>query len=172
MREAGVDRYLIRFETSDTELHKSLRNGITLESRLKALDAIHDAGIQVGSGFMTGLPGETEETLVQNILLCGKLNMDMGGIGPFIPHPDTPLKDAEQQPIGLSLRATALLRLMLPHCHIPATTAAGSLDPEGREKMIRFGANVLMPNLTPVSVKKIIFSIREKFAWRKAAWNV
>ena len=80
--------------------------------------------------------------------------MDMGGVGPFIPHPDTPLRGTAQQPIELAIRATALLRLMLPHFHIPATTAAGSLDPQGREKMLAAGANVLMPNITTVEHKK------------------
>ena len=157
MKNSGADRYLLRFETSDSALHQYLRNGVSLKARLKALDDIRAAGLQLGSGFMTGLPGETEETLIRNILLCGELNLDMGGIGPFIPHPGTPLKDAVQVPIDLSLRATAMLRLMLPCCHIPATTAAGSLDPEGREKMIRFGANVLMPNITPVWNVLVVF---------------
>lgn len=154
LARAGADRYLMRFETADPVLHEKLRNGNSLASRLKALDCIRESGLQVGSGFMVGLPGETEETLIQNIMLAGKINMDMGGVGPFIPHPDTPLRCAVQKPIELAIRATALLRLMLPHCHIPATTAAGSLDPLGREKMLAAGANVLMPNITTVEHKK------------------
>ena len=152
--DAGADRYLLRFETSDPELHKYLRNGIKLEKRLKALHDLKEVGFQLGSGFMVGLPGETEETLIKNIMLSMELEMDMGGIGPFIPHSDTPLANSQQQPIELSIRATALLRIALPYSHIPATTAAGSLDPLGREKMISAGANVLMPNITPVDYKK------------------
>ncbi|MBN2617318.1 MAG: [FeFe] hydrogenase H-cluster radical SAM maturase HydE [Spirochaetales bacterium] len=153
MKEAGADRYLLRFETSDPELHFKLR-GISLEKRLKNLEDIREAGLQVGSGYMTGLPGETEETRINNALLCHKLNLDMVGIGPFIPSDETPLAGSPQEPIDYALKGTALLRLLLPKAHIPATTAAGSLKPTGREDMIKAGANVLMPNLTPVSVKK------------------
>ena len=154
LRSAGVDRYLMRFETADPDLHRYLRNGVTLERRLQALDDLRSAGLQVGSGFMTGLPGESEETLVRNILLSQELRMDMGGVGPFIPHPDTPLASAEGSTLELSIRATALLRLALPECHIPATTAAGSIDPEGRERLLEAGANVLMPNITPTEQKR------------------
>jgi len=103
---------------------------------------------------MVGLPGETEETRIQNILLARELKLDMGGIGPFIPHPETPLAACPQEPLELAVRSTALLRLALPGCNIPATTAAGSLHPEGRERMLAAGANVLMPNLTPPKYKK------------------
>ena len=152
--DAGADRYLLRFETADPDLHKYLRNSIEIEERLRALYDLKEVGFQLGSGFMVGLPGETEETLIKNIILSMELDMDMGGIGPFIPHSDTPLADSQQLPIELSIRATALLRIALPYSHIPATTAAGSLDPFGREKMISAGANVLMPNITPMDYKK------------------
>ena len=154
MRAAGADRYLLRFETSDAELHKYIRGGKTLEARLRCLDSIRKTGFQTGSGFMLGLPGETEETRLENILLCQRLEPDMAGIGPFIPHPDTPLGDSPQESLEHSIRATALLRLALPSCHIPATTAAGTLEPDGREQMIAAGANVLMPNITQVEFKK------------------
>jgi len=154
LRAAGADRYLMRFETADPDLHRYLRNGMTLKRRLEALEDLREAGFQLGSGFMTGLPGETEETLIANIVLSAKLDLDMGGVGPFIPHPSTPLADAFGGPIELAIRATALLRLALPNCHIPATTAAGTLHPEGRERMLEAGANVLMPNITPVDAKK------------------
>jgi biotin synthase len=154
LREAGADRYLLRFETADPGLHKALRAGIALERRLEALSDIAELGYQVGSGFMVGLPGETEETRIANALLARELRLDMVGIGPFIPHPDTPLSGSPQSPIELTLRATALVRLLLPDAHMPATTAAGSLDPEGRERMILAGANVLMPNITPREAKR------------------
>jgi biotin synthase len=154
LKEAGADRYLLRFETSDPALHRRLRAGQTLERRLEALHDLSDLDYQVGSGYMVGLPGETEETRIANALLCRELKLDMVGIGPFIPHPDTPLAGSAQAPIELTLRAAALVRLLLPDAHMPATTAAGSLDPEGREKMILSGANVLMPNITPPAAKR------------------
>ncbi len=154
LRAAGADRYLMRFETADPELHRYLRDGMTLERRLAALEDLRAADFQLGSGFMAGLPGETEETLIANIALCAALDLDMGGVGPFIPHPATPLASASGGSIEPAIRATALLRLALPKCHIPATTAAGTLHPEGRERMLEAGANVLMPNITPVAAKK------------------
>ncbi|MDA3850439.1 MAG: [FeFe] hydrogenase H-cluster radical SAM maturase HydE [Spirochaetaceae bacterium] len=154
MKEAGANRYLMRFETSDPELFKQYTGGKSLERRLQGLRDLHDMGWEVGSGYMTGLPGETEEIRINNALLCQQLGLHMLGIGPFIPHPDTPLKDAEQQPLEWALKGTALLRLLLPKANIPATTAAGTLDPRGREQMLQAGANVLMPNITPVVHKK------------------
>jgi len=154
LRAAGADRYLIRFETSDPDLHARLKEGVTLARRLRAIEDLKAEGFQTGSGFMVGLPGETDETRIGNILLCRALDLDMVGIGPFIPHPDTPLAGSAQIPIEETIRATALVRLALPEAHIPATTAAGSLDPKGREKMIEAGANVLMPNITPPKDKK------------------
>ncbi len=103
---------------------------------------------------MLGLPGETPAVRLNNILLAQKLELDMAGIGPFIPHPGTPLAGSPQEDLELTIRCTALLRLALPLAHLPATTAAGSLVPDGRERMIAAGANVLMPNITPVPYKK------------------
>jgi biotin synthase len=154
LRRSGADRYLLRFETSDPELHRKLRAGVSLGRRLEALGDLSSLGYQLGSGYMVGLPGESEETRIANALLCRDLELDMVGIGPFIPHPDTPLAGSPQSPIELTLRATSLVRLLLPDAHMPATTAAGSLDPTGREKMIEAGANVLMPNITPPEAKR------------------
>ncbi|MCG8453904.1 MAG: [FeFe] hydrogenase H-cluster radical SAM maturase HydE [Spirochaetales bacterium] len=154
LKSAGADRYLMRFETSDPQLHQYLRNGSTLQRRLKALYDLKDAGFQVGSGFMVGLPGESDEVVLRNVELCAEMEVDMAGVGPFIPHPETPLAESEQVGLERALYATALLRILCPQTHIPATTAAGSLQKDGRERMIACGANVLMPNLTPVSAKK------------------
>lgn len=154
MKDAGADRYLIRFETSDPDLHKYLRNGISFKRRIMALEDLRECGYEVGSGYMVGLPEETEEIRINNALLCKELEIDMIGIGPFIPHPATPLKDAKKHDIIHTLKATALIRLLLPGANIPATTAAGSLDPLGREKVLSAGGNVLMPNLTPCVFKK------------------
>ena len=153
LREAGADRYLMRFETSDPELHRHLRGGVGLEKRLKALSDLRAEGFQVGSGFMVGLPGERDDTLIRNVELCAELGVDMAGVGPFIPHSETPLGEAAQIPLERALYTTALLRIFCPRTHIPATTAAGSLEKDGRERMISCGANVLMPNLTPVEHK-------------------
>jgi biotin synthase len=154
LKKAGADRYLLRFETADPVLYAGLKNGEPLRRRLRALEDLGEAGFQVGTGFMTGLPGETERIREGNLRLAVRLEPDMAGVGPFIPHPDTPLRDAPQESLLHSLRAAAALRLGLPECHIPATTAAGTLDPEGREKMLRAGANVLMPNITPSGYKR------------------
>lgn len=154
LKAAGADRYLMRFETSDEALYASLKNGQKLSARIAALETLKNIGFETGSGYMVGLPGETEEIRIQNALLCLKLGLDMIGIGPFIPHPETPLAQAAQYPIDLTVRAAALLRLLLPEANIPATTAAGTLDPLGREKMLMAGANVLMPNITPKEHKK------------------
>jgi len=154
LKIAGADRYLLRFETSDPALHAYLRSGIRLEERLRALGDLKNAGYQVGSGYMVGLPGETEEIRIGNALLCRELDLDMAGIGPFIPHPDTPLGDNAYPGLEMTIRAVALVRLLIPRAHIPATTAAGSIDPQGREKILSSGANVLMPNITPLPYRK------------------
>lgn len=153
MAQAGADRYLLRFETADPRHHFALRRW-PLAARLQALADLRDAGFQLGSGFMLGLPGEKVETPLANILLCQSLELDMVGIGPFIPHPDTPLRRARQRPLEPVIRSLALLRLALPYAHLPATTAAGSLVADGREQMLAAGANVLMPNLTPSAWKR------------------
>ena len=153
-KEAGADRYLIRFETSDPELYKRIKINCSFEKRINAILDIRDLGYETGSGYMTGLPGETEETRINNALLCRKLDLDMVGVGPFIPSNNTPLAESPGMPLEHTIRATALLRLLLPKAHIPATTAAGTVDPLGREKMVKAGANVLMPNITPVELKK------------------
>lgn len=149
MASSGMDRFLMRFETSDHELHKKLRDGITLSRRLQALSDLREAGIELGSGFMVGLPGETEEILQGNLDLCKELELDMVGIGPFIPNPQTPLGHCSPGSMEQVVKMTALLRLALPYSNIPATTAAGSLCSDGREAMLGAGANVLMPNITP-----------------------
>ncbi|MEM5948325.1 [FeFe] hydrogenase H-cluster radical SAM maturase HydE [Spirochaetia bacterium 38H-sp] len=154
LRDAGADRYLMRFETADSKLHERLRGGISLRRRIQALLDMRDAGFELGSGFMCGLPGEDDEVMLKNLYLCKLLELDMIGIGPFIPHPDTPLKDAPQLGLERTLKAEAILRIILPGANLPATTAAGSLQPDGRERMLECGANVLMPNLTPVIHKK------------------
>ncbi len=159
LRRAGWDRYLLRFETSDEALHRALR-GSPLSERLRALSDLRELGYEVGSGFMTGLPGADgtrparETRLAADVALAARLGLDMAGIGPFIPHPGTPLAGAEGRGIEPTLRAVAALRVLLPGANLPATTAAGSVAGDGRERALAAGANVLMPNVGPVARKK------------------
>ncbi|WP_053228057.1 [FeFe] hydrogenase H-cluster radical SAM maturase HydE [Spirochaeta cellobiosiphila] len=152
--EAGANRYLMRFETSNQKLYERMKNGQKLSSRLNALENLKAIGYETGSGYMTGLPSETDEVRINNALMSKEFGFDMLGIGPFIPHPDTPLGTAKQEPLEYAIRGTALLRVLLPYSNIPATTAAGTLEQNGREQMLKAGANVLMPNLTPTDNKK------------------
>jgi biotin synthase len=153
-RAAGMDRYLLRFETSDPELFARVHPDCDLAARLACLHDLRDLGVQVGSGFMVGLPGETLGTLAHNILLCRALDLDMIGIGPFIPHPATPLAgsaNAYADDPDMHFVALAALRIANPDAHIPATTAYDALfpNPSGRDLALQRGANVFMPNSTP-----------------------
>ncbi|OQA25661.1 MAG: Biotin synthase [Verrucomicrobia bacterium ADurb.Bin345] len=157
-RECGMDRYLLRFETSDPELFRRLHPDCSLDERVECLRHLRALGVQVGSGFMIGLPGETVETLAANILLCRNLDLDMIGIGPYIPHPGTPLGDAPnvyRDDPEMFFRAIAVLRLFNPDAHIPATTAFDAVFPgSGRDLALQRGANVFMPNTTPVEFRR------------------
>lgn len=149
-----ADRYLLRFEISDEKIYGHIKNGEKLSKRIDMLINLKEIGFEVGSGFMIGLPGETDDILAENILLCKQLNLDMVGIGPFIPNPDTPLGNEKIQDFNRTLRAVSILRILMPLSNIPATTAMGTVDPLGREKAILCGANVIMPIITPTEVKK------------------
>ena len=156
-RDCGMDRYLLRFETSDAELFARLHPDSTLAERLDCLRALRALGVQTGSGFMIGVPDETLSVLADNILLCRELDLDMIGIGPFIPHPDTPLGDvpnAYASDPDMFFVALAVLRLYNPDAHIPATTAFDAVFPEGRNLALQRGANVFMPNSTPGEYRK------------------
>lgn len=151
-RDAGMDRYLLRFETSDAALFRRLHPACSLQDRLDCLRTLKSLGVQTGGGFMIGLPGETIDILAGNILLCRKFDFDMIGIGPFIPSPGTPLEDesnAYANDPDMFFRAVAVLRLMNPDAHIPATTAFDAQFPDGRDLALQRGANVFMPNATP-----------------------
>jgi biotin synthase len=153
MVAAGANRYLMRFETSDPVIHARLRGGIPLSRRLQALSDLRNSGFEVGSGFMVGLPGETTETRLTNLKLCTDLKLHMVGIGPFISNPETPLANYHSGSIKETVKMTSLLRILLPGANIPATTAAGSLEEGGRDRMLAAGANVLMPNITPLKYR-------------------
>lgn len=157
-QECGMDRYFLRFETSDAALFARLHPGSNLDDRLRCLHDLKALGIQTGSGFMIGLPGETLGVLADNILLCRRLDLDMIGIGPFIPHPETPLcgtRNAYHDDPEMFFKALAVLRIFNPDAHIPATTAYDAVFPgQGRNLALLRGANVFMPNDTPVRYKK------------------
>ena len=155
LKNAGSDRYLMRFETSNPELYARLRPGNSLEKRLEGLERLRELGYQVGSGCMVGLPGQTPEDLAGDLLLMKKMDLDMVGVGPFIPHPETPLKDSPQGDLKLTLKFVALVRLVTKNTHIPATTALGSIHPFGRQMALQGGANVIMPNVTPEKYRKL-----------------
>jgi biotin synthase len=152
-RSAGADRYLLRHETSNPELFVKLHPDSTVGRRIACLRELKRLGFQVGSGFMVGLPGQTVEDTADDILLLRELEVDMAGIGPFIPHPNTPLSDAPQGSLDMTLRAVALARIVTRDALIPATTATGSIDESGREKALQAGANVVMPNHTPLKYR-------------------
>ncbi|MGI6129679.1 MAG: [FeFe] hydrogenase H-cluster radical SAM maturase HydE [bacterium] len=150
---AGADRFLLRFETSDPDLYQNLHPGQSLTDRLHCLENLARIGYQVGSGHIVGLPGQTLSTLASDLLLLKELQLDMVGIGPFIPDPDTPLAHVPPGDVDLTLRTVAICRLFLPWAHIPATTALGTLDPAGRQKGLQWGSNVVMPNITPLEYR-------------------
>jgi biotin synthase len=154
LREAGADRFLLRFETSDPSLFARLKPDSSYKQRFQCLESLRRLGYQVGSGIMVGLPGQTIDSIADDILRFKELDLDMIGIGPFIPHPETPLRDCVGGTIDLVLRTTALTRIVTRDTHIPATTATGTIDTTGRQKALRCGANVIMPNMTPSPYRK------------------
>lgn len=154
LREAGADRYLLRHETANATLFSRLHPAEqSLADRLEALQAIHELGYATGTGFMVGAPGQAEEDLLDDLRLLQSLDPDMIGIGPFLPHNATQFA---QHPAGDWQRTAdliAILRLLFPEALIPATTALASANPDGRATGILAGANVIMPNLSPASVR-------------------
>ncbi|MCM0648407.1 [FeFe] hydrogenase H-cluster radical SAM maturase HydE [Clostridium swellfunianum] len=152
--EAGADRYLLRHETASKELYEKLHPGMSFESRKKCLHDLKKIGFQVGAGFMIGLPGQTNEDYVMDLLFLKGLGPHMVGIGPFIPHKDTPLAGDIGGTVETTEIMLAITRMLLPNVLLPATTALGSIDHFGREKGIKAGANVVMPNLSPTIVRK------------------
>ena len=153
--DAGADRYLLRHETYNTEHYGRLHpSGLSAENRQQCLRNLKAIGYQVGCGFMVGSPYQTAEHLAEDMLFIKELNPHMVGIGPFIPHKDTPFKNEPAGTLELTLYMLGLLRLMLPNVLLPATTALGTIDANGRELGILAGANVVMPNLSPSMVRE------------------
>ena len=155
LREAGADRYLLKFETSNEKLYKKFRPWSELKDRLKCLENLKKLGFQAGSGNLVGFPGQTDEDLADDILLCKKLELDMVSISVFLPHPETPLKGVKKPALEKMLKTLALARIVTLNTHMPATTAAGTMDPLGREKALQCGANVIMPNVSPAEFRKL-----------------
>lgn len=154
LKEAGADRYLLRFETTDPHLFRALKPDSLYERRFQCLKWLAKLGYQVGSGNMVGLPGQSVESLAYDILKFKELDLDMVGLGPYISHPNTPLQGSANGTMDMVLRVTALTRIVTKSAHMPATTATGTIDSEGRQKALQCGANVLMPNLTPRKYRK------------------
>ncbi len=154
LKRAGADRYLLKFETSDRELYKLIKPDSDFSGRFKCLEYLKELGYQVGSGNIIGLPRQTPEILLKDILTFDKLNLDMIGIGPFIPHPNTPFGNENPGSVVETLKVLALTRIVTKNSHLPATTALATLDPMGREKALCAGANVLMPNVGLQSYKR------------------
>ena len=147
-KDAGADRYLIRIETTDKKLYEAMHPHASFENRVRCLYDLKSLGFETGSGCLVGLPNQTIESLADDILFFKKLDADMIGIGPFIPHEQTPLKDAQKGDFWLALKVMALTRINLPNINIPATTAMETLNPNGRIIALQSGANVVMPNVT------------------------
>lgn len=154
-RQAGADRYLLKHETASPSLYHRLRPGSRLENRLMCLGWLNDLGFQTGSGNMVGLPGQDASVLADDIALINSLNADMAGIGPFLPHPQTPLSPCPPGEVLPVLTVLALVRLTRPAIHLPATTAMSVLHPEGRLKALASGANVFMPDFTPPAYRRL-----------------
>lgn len=153
-RQCGAERYLLKHETADPHIYEELHPCGTLQQRVECLKNIHDLGYETGSGFMVGLPGQTTETIAEDLLLLKELGCKMAGIGPFIPHPDTPLRDAEAGSPELTKRAVALTRLLIPEANLPVTTALGVVNQDDRENAFACGANVVMKKVTPDEYKE------------------
>ena len=165
IKEAGADRYLLRHETFDNTHYNKLHPvELDPENRKRCLRDLKALGYQTGTGIMVGSPYQTLENIAEDLLFIKELNPEMIGIGPFIPHKDTPFKDFESGTMEMTLRLISILRLLCPKALIPATTALGTISPQGREKGILAGANVIMPNLSPKEDRKKYMLYNDKLS--------
>ncbi len=147
LKAAGANRYLLKFETADEKIYSSLHKGHYLSERLECLSYIKELGYEVGSGFLVGLPCESEEIVIKNLALLENLQCDMAGIGVFIPHKETPLKDIKCGSVEVTKKCIAITRLLLPKCNIPITTSLSEFG--DKYSMFFGGAHVIMQNITP-----------------------
>lgn len=170
LKRAGANRYLLRHEAANKELYASLHpDSKGIEHRLACAEALQRAGYQLGLGMMIGVKGQTIEHLVEDLLLIERMQPQMVGIGPFLPHKSTPLGSEPAGDLNLTLATIAIVRLMLPKALIPSTTALASLTPRGRLEGILSGANVVMPNLSPSDVRAKYAIYENKASWGKEA---
>lgn len=150
-RAAGATRYLLRHETADSDHYSRLHPAaMKLSERMECLECLKSQGYQTGCGMMVGSPGQTVASLCKDLMFIQRFEPEMVGTGPFIPHKSTPLGACPVGSVDLTLRLMSILRIMLPHANIPATTALATLSTDGRERGLKAGANVVMPNITPV----------------------
>lgn len=152
--DAGADRYLLRHESASKDLYESIHPGEPFEKRRNCLKNLKEIGYQSGAGFMVGIPNQTNSDLVNDLRFVKEFEPAMCGIGPFIPHKDTPLKDFEHGSLETTVICLSIVRLLLPNVLLPATTALSSIDKHGREEGLKAGGNVIMPNLSPMSVRE------------------
>lgn len=153
-KEALADRYLLRIETTNENLYSKLHPNMDFKNRIRCLNDLKNLGYEVGTGCLVGLPNQSLESLADDILFFKNIGADMVGIGPFIPHPNTPLKNCDNGNFILALKVMALTRIILPKINIPATTAMETLNPNGRILALKSGANVVMPNVTTKEFRK------------------
>lgn len=155
LKEAGADRYLLRHESALEEHYKKLHpKEMSLTTRKDCLYQLKSLGYQVGAGFMVGSPYQTNECIAEDLLFLKELEPHMVGIGPFIPHHNTPFSQEERGSVSKTLLLLSIVRILLPKVLLPATTALGTADKDGREKGLEAGANVVMPNISPLSLRK------------------
>ena len=154
LKEAGANRYLLRHETTDRELYRKLHPGKTFEERKQTLLTLKDLGYETGSGFMVGIPGQSIESLADDLLFLKEISCDMAGMGPYISHPHTPLASNKNGSTELTKRCVAIARILLPECNLPVTTAVGVLDLDERKRAFGCGANVIMRKVNPAKYKK------------------
>ncbi|MBQ7596366.1 MAG: [Clostridia bacterium] len=153
--DAGADRYLLRHETADEAHYKRLHpDTMSYKNRIECLYNLKKIGFQTGCGFMVGSPFQTAENIAEDLKFIESFSPDMCGIGPFIPHKNTPFANERAGTLELTCFLLSVIRIIKPNILLPATTALGTIAPDGREKGILAGANVVMPNLSPVSVRK------------------
>ena len=170
LKEAGANRYLLRHEAANEELYASLHpSSKGLKHRLECLEALKRCGYQTGMGMMIGVKGQSVDHIVEDLLLIERLQPEMVGIGPFLPHKATPLGSEPAGELNMVLATIAIVRLMLPKALLPSTTALATLHPRGRLEGILSGANVVMPNLSPSDVRAKYAIYENKASWGKEA---
>ena len=153
-KDSGADRYLLRIETTDEKLYKKMHPDGDFKNRINCLYTLKELGYETGTGILVGLPYQEIDSYADDILFFKKLNADMIGLGPFIAHSQTELKNAKNGDLTLALKVMALTRIIMPKINIPATTAMETIEKNGRIKALKSGANVVMPNITPENIKE------------------